>query len=215
MVVRKHKNHISIVLLLYFVTVFTCAGCRKAPVRTQKTPPDESVFYSHRGLEAVETPILSLGALAQDHGLEVGAAVQARPLKSERLYALTLIREFSMLIPENAMKFDHIHPKPDRYCWEDPDCPNDADNIVDFAEENGMKVRGHTLVWHRQLPVWLTNLEETLRSDDEWSSNDRLQFIEILRDHIMNVVGYYRGRIVAWDVVNEPLTDDGLYRNTI
>jgi endo-1,4-beta-xylanase len=118
--------------------------------------------------------------------------VAARPLQSEALYAETLAREFSMLTPENAMKFESLHPGRDCYDF------GRADAIVDFAQAHGMQVRGHTLVWHNQLPRWLT--------EGNWT---RDELIEILREHIMTVVGRYRGRVVAWDVVNEALADDG------
>jgi endo-1,4-beta-xylanase len=137
-------------------------------------------------------PELSLRALAEIRDIQIGAAVAARPLQSEALYTETLAREFSMLTPENAMKFESLHPDRDRYDF------GNADAIVDFAEAHGMQVRGHTLVWHNQLPRWLT--------EGNWT---RDELIEILREHIMTVVGRYRGRVVAWDVVNEAVADDG------
>ncbi len=95
------------------------------------------------------------------------------------------------------MKFDAIHPARDRYSF------TDADAIVNFAIANGMAVRGHTLVWHNALPNWLTDGNFT---------RDELE--TILRDHIMTVVGHFRGRVFAWDVINEALGDDGSIRNT-
>jgi endo-1,4-beta-xylanase len=119
-------------------------------------------------------------------------------LRDEPLYAETLGREFSMLTPENAMKFGLVHPEPDRYDF------TDADLIVDFAEAHDMRVRGHTLVWHNQLPTWLT--------EGTWT---RDKLIDILREHITTVVGHYSGRVAAWDVVNEAVADDGSRRGTI
>lgn len=144
------------------------------------------------------TAPLSLRSLAQARGIQIGAAVAVDPLLSEPLYAETLAREFSILTPENAMKFEPVHPGPDRYDF------SAADAIVNFAEEHGMQVRGHTLVWHSQLPGWLT--------EGNWT---RDELIQILRDHIMTVVGRYRGRVAAWDVVNEAVNDNGALRNTI
>jgi endo-1,4-beta-xylanase len=135
---------------------------------------------------------------AQAHGVYIGAAVAARPLRGDPLYAQTLVQYFGLVTPENAMKFGPIHPAPDRYDFAD------ADLIVDFAQANGMQVRGHTLVWHNQLPHWLTNRD--------WSKEE---LMSILRDHIYTVVGRYRGRVMAWDVVNEGLNDDGTLRDTI
>ena len=141
---------------------------------------------------------LSMRDCAQAHSMHIGAAVAANPLRNDPLYAATLAEYFGMVTPENAMKFGPLHPEPDRYDFAD------ADLIVDFAQAQGMQVRGHTLVWHNQLPGWLTN--------KDWSKEE---LMAILRDHIHTVVGRYRGRVMAWDVVNEGLNDDGTYRDTI
>jgi len=147
---------------------------------------------------ATSAPSTSLRSLAQGRGIQIGAAVAARSLWAETLYAETLGREFSMITPENAMKFGPLHPGRDSYDF------GDADSIVDFARSRGMEVRGHTLVWHNQLPGWLMG-----------KSWERHELIEILREHIMAVVGRYRGRVVAWDVVNEAVADDGSLRDAI
>ena len=144
------------------------------------------------------TPTPSLRSLAQARGIAIGAAVGPQYLRDEPAYAETLGREFSMLTPENAMKFGLVHPDRDRYDF------TDADYIVDFAEAHGMQVRGHNLVWHFQLPTWLT--------EGTWT---RDELIAILHEHITTVVGHYRGRVAAWDVVNEAVGDDGSLRDTI
>lgn len=139
----------------------------------------------------------TLRSLAQARGRYIGAAVAPGPLLSEPVYAETLAREFNMLTPENALKFGRTHPSRDRYTFQD------ADAIVAFAQANGMAVRGHTLVWHEVLPRWLTA-----------GAFARDELLAILHEHITTVVGRYRGRIAAWDVVNEALGSDGVWRNT-
>ena len=173
------KGSIFVVMIL-FVLAVSCAPAQREPPTT------------------IPTSVLPLRSLAQDRDIHIGAAVAARPLGSEALYAETLAREFNMLTPENAMKFGPLHPNRDRYDF------SDADAIVDFAEAHGMQVRGHTLVWHNQLPSWLTA--------GNWA---RDEMIEILREHIMTVVGRYQGRVAAWDVVNEAVANDGSLRDTI
>ena len=121
----------------------------------------------------------------------VGAAVNMTPFRNEAAYRDTLGREFNMLVAENAFKFDALHPSRTTFNF------TDADALVQFAEANNMAVRGHTLVWHSQLPGWLTGGTFT-----------RDEVIAIMREHIQTVVGRYRGRIRAWDVVNEAI-DDG------
>ncbi|MEO7222396.1 MAG: endo-1,4-beta-xylanase [Devosia sp.] len=132
----------------------------------------------------------TLRALAAARGIDIGAAVDVRALASEADYAEVLEREFSMVVGENAFKWENIHLTSKLYYFDDTDA------IVAFAEANGMKVRGHTLVWHNQNPSWLAR---NLKTRDE--------AIAALKDHIQTVVGHYKGRIVAWDVVNEAVDD--------
>jgi endo-1,4-beta-xylanase len=148
-------------------------------------------------IEQLRTLVPTLRSLAEEHGILIGAAVSAGQL-IEQDYTETLSREFNILTTENALKFEPVHPSRNQYSF------TDADAIVSFAEANGMKVRGHTLVWHSQLPGWINQGAFTR---EEW--------INILHDHITTVVGRYKGRIYAWDVVNEAVADDGSLRDTV
>jgi endo-1,4-beta-xylanase len=150
-----------------------------------------------RQILTIKIAIPPLRDLARKCGIYIGAAVE-RSYLDVSYYANTLKQEFSILTTENALKFGPVHPQPDVYYFDD------ADYIVRFAEVNGMKVRGHTLVWHQQLPSWVAQ-GRYIR--EEW--------MNILREHIMTVVGRYKGRIYAWDVVNEAITDDGAWRDNI
>lgn len=143
------------------------------------------------------TRVAPLRELASRAGILVGTCVSSFSL-SDRDYVETLTREFSVVTTENELKFEVVHPNPGTYVFEP------ADRIISLAEANGMKVRGHTLVWHAQLPSWIVNGEFT---KEEWKN--------ILRDHILTVVGRYRGRIWAWDVVNEAFDDSGSLRDTV
>jgi endo-1,4-beta-xylanase len=109
---------------------------------------------------------------------------------TEPRYAATLAAEFDSLTPENAMKWGPIHPEPDRFDF------TPADDIVAFAEAHAMRVKGHALVWHEQLPAWVASLP----ADRLWAA---------MVEHVGAVVGRYRGRICAWDVVNEAVADTG------
>jgi endo-1,4-beta-xylanase len=131
-----------------------------------------------------------LHVAADKRGFYVGASVDVAPFRNEAPYQDTLRREFNMIVGGNAFKWDSIHPGKNTYNFADTDA------LMAFAEANGMKVRGHTLVWHNQLPGWLTN-----------SNFTRDEVINLLRDHINTVMGRYKGRILAWDVVNEGIDD--------
>ena len=130
----------------------------------------------------------TLKGAAQRHSLRIGPAVRARPLLEDALYRSILLREFDTITPEVEMKWEHVHPQRNEYDF------RRVDEIVQFAEENGLSVHGHTLVWHLQNPDWLVQRRFS-----------RAEMIQILRDHIFTVVGRYRGRVEMWDVVNEPV----------
>jgi len=134
---------------------------------------------------------------ARQRAVHFGAAVDPRYLAEAR-YSGVLAAEFDQVEPENAMKFGPVHPEPDRFNFAQ------ADQVVAFAQAQGMAVRGHTLVWHNQLPKWLTG-----------GGFSPEQLASILRNHIAAVAGRYAGRVYAWDVVNEAFNDDGSLRSTL
>jgi endo-1,4-beta-xylanase len=120
----------------------------------------------------------------------IGAAVRPAQL-SEPAYAATLAREFNMLEPEDALKWEVLRPDAQSFDF------SQADQLVDFALRHDMKVRGHTLVWHRQIPPWLAN-----------GHYNSAELSTLLETHIKTVVAHYRGKVFAWDVVNEAF-DEG------
>jgi endo-1,4-beta-xylanase len=129
----------------------------------------------------------------------IGVAVSPRALKTDE--AVLITREFNSITAENAMKMGPIHPKEDQYFW------TDADSIVAFAERNHMKIRGHTLCWHSQAPSWMF-----VDAKGDTVSKDVL--LQRLKDHITTLVSRYKGKVYAWDVVNEVISDkpDEIYR---
>lgn len=107
-------------------------------------------------------------------------------------YAATLGTQYSMLEPENAMKWNPIHPLQDTYNFEP------GDNLAAFGATHNMKVRGHNLCWGVYNPDWVNNLAQTA-SPATMSG--------VLQDHITTVVSHYKGQVFAWDVVNEAVSD--------
>jgi len=126
-----------------------------------------------------------------------------------------LKKNFSLLSTSIAMKFRFIHPYEDFYYWEK------ADSLVNFATANGMKIRGHTLVWNNS-PQWLikdtTGLKlskaEMLKKLEQnpcecfCPTVSRNVLLKRLKEHIFKVVGRYKGKVYAWDVVNEAIYDN-------
>jgi endo-1,4-beta-xylanase len=129
-------------------------------------------------------------AAAARTGRLFGAALGAVYL-SEADYAATAAAELSWVTPENEMKWSVTEPAPNVFDF------SAADAIVAFAQQNGMSVKGHTLVWHNQLPAWASSI----------TSADQLR--QALINHVFQEVLHYRGQVVAWDVVNEAVADSG------
>ena len=123
----------------------------------------------------------------------IGVAVSPRSVSGPD--STLILQQFNSLTPENAMKMGPIHPEENRYNWKD------ADAIVDFAQAHGLKVRGHNLCWHEQTPGWLFK-------DAQGGQVTKEVLLQRLKDHITTVVSRYKGKIYAWDVVNEAIDDD-------
>ncbi|MEU3454664.1 endo-1,4-beta-xylanase [Micromonospora sp. NPDC006766] len=129
----------------------------------------------------------TLGSAAAEKGRYFGAAVAANKL-SDSQYAGILDREFNTITPENEMKWDATEPSQNQFRY-----PG-ADQIVSHAQAHGMKVRGHTLLWHSQQPGWAQNLSgSALRS--------------AMVNHVTQVATHFKGKIYAWDVANEAFAD--------
>lgn len=155
-------------------------------------------------MKADSSPILprrpphSLRQLANRLGLKIGAAANPDLIEKHQRYWDTLSREFNCLVAENCMKFMYVQPA--RGCYNFAP----ADKLVAFARVHQMRLRGHTLVWHNQLPAWVTQ-----------GSYSRTEALDILQEHIFTVMSHFRGQsraVDCWDVVNEALADDGSWR---
>jgi endo-1,4-beta-xylanase len=142
-----------------------------------------------------------LRTYAAARGRYVGAAtgtVLTMPGDSGARLRALVAREFNMLWTGRFMKFDHLRPNRSTFNYAQ------ADSVVAFAVRHGMVVRGHTLVWHQQVPGWVSSGSyppDTVKA--------------ILKDHVDQVMAHFRGRLVAWDVVNEAIADDGAMRPTL
>ncbi len=124
-----------------------------------------------------------------DPPILIGAAISGLAL-SDGGYAAVASSEHDYVTAENEMKWQSLEPSPGQFSWAA------ADKIVDWAGRNGMKVKGHCLVWHNQLPGWMSSMRGVQQVE------------EAMRRHIQTVMGHYRDRVVAWDVVNEAIMTD-------
>ncbi|MFG2928703.1 non-reducing end alpha-L-arabinofuranosidase family hydrolase [Streptomyces achromogenes] len=132
----------------------------------------------------------TLAGTAAGNGRYFGTAVAAGRL-GDSTYSTVLDREFDMVTPENEMKWDTVERSRGNFRF------GPADSIVGHASAHGQRTRGHTLVWHSQLPGWVKSITDanTLRS--------------VMNNHITTEMSHFKGKIYAWDVVNEAFADGG------
>ena len=143
---------------------------------------------------------VSIRAAGAGRGILAGCAVSVRALRSDAAYKKLLEEQVGIVVAEGEFKFGPLRPSPTTFFFDD------ADYLAAFAEENGMKLRGHNFVWHRQLPKWF----------DSYVTKENAK--QVLVKHIEVVGGRYAGKIHSWDVVNEAMqVSDGLpggFRNS-
>jgi endo-1,4-beta-xylanase len=128
----------------------------------------------------------------------IGASIDANLLKSDSLYRKVILDEFNSITPENQMKMNRLLPDINKYNW------NYADSIIQFGQQNNIRVHGHTLVWHRAIPKWVSEFK-----------GDSTAWERLLKTYITTVVNRYKDKVTSWDVVNEALDDSGHVRNSI
>lgn len=139
---------------------------------------------------------------ALDGKFYMGAALNTSQIFEKDTAAVKVVKQhFNSIVAENCMKSMNIQPKEGEFTFEQ------ADAFVDFGMENDMYIVGHCLIWHSQAPRWFF-------SDEEGNDVSREVLIERMKTHISALVGRYKGKVDAWDVVNEAFEDDGSWRKT-
>ena len=132
----------------------------------------------------------------------IGTALNEAQFTGKDTIGIGIIKpQFNSITPENVLKWEEVHPKPDSFNF------GPSDLFVDFGEKNNMFIVGHTLVWQHQTPKWVFE-------DKDRKPVDRETLLNRMRNHIQTVVGRYKGRINGWDVVNEALNEDGSLRQS-
>jgi endo-1,4-beta-xylanase len=140
-----------------------------------------SAFATPRTPAQLDAPAESL--------IPYGAAARSDALDADPSYRAAIIANCQMIVPESELKWLELRPTREEYRFEK------ADAIMDFARQQNIEVRGHTLAWYGAMPEWTNEIAS------------RAEAQRTLVDHIETVVSRYRGDIPSWDVVNEPLVD--------
>jgi len=176
---------------------FTCALSGRLCVAQTPRPAEDP----RPSAPATEQEVPALKKVFEDLFLIGGALNRNVVTGRDAAGAAIAVKHFSTATAENDLKWQLIHPQLDRYDWEP------ADGYVAFCEKNRMVAIGHCLVWHSQVPRWVFR-------DDSGNPLTRDALLARMKDHIVAVVGRYRGRIQGWDVVNEALDENGALRGT-
>ena len=147
----------------------------------------------------IATPATAAGstlrAAAEADGKYFGTEVTGNMINNSTITNLAA-QQFDMVTPGNEMKWDTTEPSDGSYNF------GPADNVVSWAQSHGMRVRGHNLVWHSQLPSWVSSLPLN-------------QVQSVMESHITTEVTHFKGEVYSWDVVNEPFNDDGTFRDDV
>lgn len=168
-----------------------------AACNTQQIKSNDSKHIQHNSGKPIVLKDAFAGKFMIGTALPTSAVLNPTNAKLTRL----IESQFNSITPENNMKWESIQPTPNQWNFEGPDA------MVDFAEKNDMFLVGHTLVWHSQAPEWIFK-------DNNGNVISREALLKRMEHHINTVAGRYRGRIQAWDVVNEALNEDGTLRES-
>jgi len=187
------KGRKVILLPLLFLSFIGATSCNKDDSTTDGNDLQKKIDEYNQGDEGLKdyyTP---------DDYFYMGVAIPPSFIDNQKKADL-IKRHFNSVTAENEMKWSNLQPTEGTFTF------TNADKIVAFAQANGIKVRGHTLCWHNQVPSWI------FKDGDATAS--KVLVLQRLRTHITTVMTHFKGKVYAWDVVNEAIDDAGSYRTS-
>ncbi len=128
----------------------------------------------------------------------IGVAINYPEFMSNPAHSSIADRQFNSFTAENIFKPEYLHPEAETFYWEE------ADALAEYCQLRNKRLHGHTLIWHNQLPLWIT----------EFQGNDE-EFEQMFKKHIQTIVLHFKGKVASWDAVNEAFNEDGTLRNSI
>jgi GH35 family endo-1,4-beta-xylanase len=181
---------LSLVVMCSTIAVVSCGQAAERPGDSVASSVELSGDGGETGTGSTIAEVCSVPTLACATNKLVGAAVNVEALDNVPTYAEVLAREFDYITPENVMKWGPLQPSPGAWDF------SAADALVAKAAANGQSVKGHALVWHRQKPGWVATLDDAA-------------LLDAVHAHVTTTVEHFRGKLRAWDVVNEAIDDYG------
>ena len=152
---------------------------------------------SDSGDPPIDVDLTTLRGAAESSGRRVGAALSSSALRSDPEYVEILVREFGGVTPENAMKWGPLQPSEGEWDF------TKADEMVSLALSEDLRVKGHALLWHNQVPWWLSDGIDAATLDG------------LMDDHFRETLTHFSTDVPDWDVVNEAFEWDGSYRESV
>ena len=178
------------------LAIFGCGGGGgyggPPPPPPVTTPPADTVYSAD---------VAKLSALAAfPVGVAVAAGTETGSIMSSVAQQAVVKKHFSQITAGNIMKMSYLHPAADTFTY------GQADALLKFASDNGIKLHGHALIWHAdyQVPGFMKTFD-----------GDKNAWLSMLKIHVQTIATHYAGKLSSWDVVNEALADGGGYRNSL
>ena len=137
-------------------------------------------------------PLAPATGLAAVAPFPIGTCVNTWQVYKDKRYVAALLRDFNSITAEREMKMNVLQPEPGRFAFEK------ADSLLLFARRHNLRVHGHTLVWQQVPPAWLTTFQ-----------GDSAAWEQLLQNHIQTTLRHFKGKVKAWDVVNEAWDETG------